>query len=159
MLISLNKRGSDKPSNVVIRGIGPEGTTLRPQVRIVAGRMFRPGSSEIVAGRSIGERFVGAGIGEQLRFGMRDWTVVGLFDAGGSGFDSEIWGDADQLMQAFRRTVYSSVILRLARRRGLRPAQGAAGERSAPDRRGQARIAVLRRAVGGAGHLHPRPRH
>jgi len=104
VLISLPKRGSAKPSNVVIRGIGPEGTTLRPRVQIVAGRMFRPGSSEIVAGRSIGE---------QLRFGMRDWTVVGHFDAGRSAFDSEIWGDADQLMQAFRRTVYSSVILRL----------------------------------------------
>ncbi len=77
VLISLNKRGSDKPSNVVIRGIGSEGMTLRPQVKIVEGRMFRPGSSEIIAGRSIGERFVGAGIGERLRFGMRDWTVVG----------------------------------------------------------------------------------
>lgn len=113
VLISLDKRGSDKPSNVVIRGIGAQGLALRPQVRMVAGRMFRPGSSEIVAGRVIGERFVGAGIGEQLRFGMRDWTVVGHFDAGGTGFDSEIWGDAQQLMQAFRRTSYSSLLLRL----------------------------------------------
>jgi len=113
VLISLDKRGSDKPSNVVIRGIGAQGLALRPQVRLVAGRMFRPGSSEIVAGRVIGERFVGAGIGEQLRFGMRDWTVVGHFDAGGTGFDSEIWGDAQQLMQAFRRTSYSSLLLRL----------------------------------------------
>jgi putative ABC transport system permease protein len=114
VLISLNKRASDKPSNVVIRGVGPTGLTVRPQVRIVEGRMFQPGSSEIIAGRSIGERFNGAGIGERLRFGMRDWTVVGLFDAGKSGFDSEIWGDVDQLMQAFRRTVYSSVVFHLA---------------------------------------------
>ena len=113
VLISLNKRGSTKPSNVVIRGVGPQAHTLRPQVKIVEGRMFRPGSSEIVAGRSIAGRFEGAGIGERLRFGMRDWTVVGLFDAGGSGFDSEIWGDVDQLMQAFRRNAYSSVMLRL----------------------------------------------
>lgn len=113
VLISLDKRGSDKPSNVVIRGIGPHGLALRPQVRFVAGRMFRPGSSEIVAGSAIGGRFVGAGIGETLRFGMREWTVVGHFDAGGTGFDSEIWGDAEQLMQAFRRTSYSSVLLRL----------------------------------------------
>src|SRR6478672_9334335 len=62
VLISLNKRGSDKPSNVVIRGIGPMGLVVRPQLHIVEGRMFRPGSSEIVAGRSIGERFNGAGI-------------------------------------------------------------------------------------------------
>jgi ABC-type lipoprotein release transport system permease subunit len=113
VLISLLKRESSKPSNVVIRGIGPQGWAIRPQVRIVAGRMFRPGSSEIVAGRSIGGRFTGAGIGETLRFGMREWTVVGHFDAGNSGFDSEIWGDADQLMQAFRRQIYSSVIVKL----------------------------------------------
>ncbi len=113
VLISLNKRGSTKPSNVVIRGIGAQGMALRPAVRLVAGRMFRPGSSEIIAGRSIGERFTGAGIGERLRFGMREWVVVGHFDAGGSGFDSEIWGDAEQLIQAFRRTMYSSLLLRL----------------------------------------------
>ena len=113
VLISLNKRGSEKPSNVVIRGVGPQAALLRPQVKIVEGRMFRPGSSEIIAGRSIAGRFAGAGIGERLRFGLRDWTVVGLFDAGGSAFDSEIWGDCDQLMQAFRRNAYSSVIFRL----------------------------------------------
>lgn len=114
VLISLNKRGSDKPSNVVIRGVSPRGLTLRPQVRLTAGRMFRPGASEIIAGASIARRFVGAGIGETLRFGQREWTVVGLFDAGNSGFDSEIWGDADQLMQAFRRNAYSAMVLRLA---------------------------------------------
>jgi putative ABC transport system permease protein len=113
VLITLPKRDSDKPSNVIIRGIGIEGQALRPQVRIVQGRMFRPGSSEIVTGRSIAERFRGAAIGEQLRFGMRDWTVVGVFDGTRSGFDSEIWGDATQLMQSFRRPVFSSVIFRL----------------------------------------------
>jgi putative ABC transport system permease protein len=113
VLISLNKRATDKPSNVVIRGVGPQGLALRPQVHLVEGRMFRPGTSEIIAGRAIGQRFAGAGIGETLRFGMRDWTVVGHFDAGHSGFNSEIWGDADQLIQAFRRNVYSSVIFRL----------------------------------------------
>jgi ABC-type antimicrobial peptide transport system permease subunit len=114
VLISLLKRGSDKPSNVVIRGIDQRGLVLRPQVKLSAGRMFRPGASEVVAGASIAKRFAGAGIGEKLRFGQREWTVVGLFDAGNSGFDSEIWGDADQLMQAFRRNGYSSIVLRLA---------------------------------------------
>ncbi|QGZ42979.1 ABC transporter permease [Pseudoduganella flava] len=114
VLIVLNKRASDKPSNVVIRGVGPAGLALRPQVRITAGRLFRPGASEIIAGASIARRFAGAGIGETVRFGQREWTVVGLFDAGNSGFDSEIWGDSEQLMQAFRRGVYSSVIVRLA---------------------------------------------
>lgn len=114
VLISLNKRGSAKPSNVIIRGIGARGLALRPQVRLTAGRMFRPGASEIIAGASIARRFSGAGIGETLRFGQREWTVVGLFDAGNSGFDSEVWGDADQLMPAFRRIAYSAVVLRLA---------------------------------------------
>jgi ABC-type lipoprotein release transport system permease subunit len=114
VLISLNKRGTDKPSNVIIRGLSPNGTALRPQVRLAQGRMFRPGSAEVIAGRSVAERFEGAGLGETVRFGGRDWTVVGVFDAGRSGFDSEIWGDADQLMPAFRRPVYSSLLVKLA---------------------------------------------
>ncbi|CAG0962341.1 partial Macrolide export ATP-binding/permease protein MacB, partial [Geobacteraceae bacterium] len=113
VLISLPKRGSGKPSNVVIRGVGANSLLMRPQVRVVEGRMPRPGSAEIMAGASIAKRFQGGGIGETLRFGMRDWTVVGIFDAGSTGFSSEIWGDADQLMQAFRRPVYSSMIFKL----------------------------------------------
>ena len=113
VLINLPKRGSKKPANVVIRGVGGASYTLRPQVKLVEGRMPRPGSSEIIAGRSIADRFEGGGIGEHLRFAMRDWTVVGIFDAGSTGFSSEIWGDVDQLMQSFRRPVYSSVIFRM----------------------------------------------
>ncbi|MCC6347171.1 MAG: ABC transporter permease [Nitrospirales bacterium] len=113
VLISLPKRGSDKPSNVLIRGISATSLLLRPQVKITEGRMPRPGSSEIIAGTSIANRFRGGGMGESLHFGMRDWAVVGTFDAGSTGFSSEIWGDVDQLMQAFRRPVYSSVIFRM----------------------------------------------
>lgn len=114
VLISLSKRGSARPSNVIIRGVGLRAMTLRPQVKLTAGRMFRPGAAEIIAGASIARRFAGAGIGETLHFGQREWTVVGLFDAGNSGFDSEIWGDADLMMQSFRRNAYSAIVLRLA---------------------------------------------
>ena len=114
VLISLPKRDSAKPSNVVIRGVTPEGVALRPQARIVEGRMFRPGTSEIVTGRAIASGFRGAGVGETMRFGSRDWTVVGSFDAGRTGFDSEIWGDAEQMLQAFRRQGFSSLIFKLA---------------------------------------------
>jgi len=62
---------------------------------------------------SIAERFQGGGLGETLHFSTRDWNVVGVFDAGNTGFNSEIWGDVDQLMQSFRRPVYSSIIFRL----------------------------------------------
>lgn len=113
VLISLPKRDGDKPANVVIRGIAAASAALRPQVRITEGRPPRTGSTEIMAGRSIAGRFKGGGLGETLRFGMRDWRIVGIFDAGNTGFNSEIWGDADQLMQAFRRPVYSSVIFRM----------------------------------------------
>src|SRR5258708_3955138 len=113
VLINLPKRASGKPSNVVIRGVMPRGLTLRPQMHIIEGRMFRPGTAEVVAGASIASGFRGAGPGETLRFASRDWTVVGVFDAGGTGFDSEIWGDAEQMMQAFRRTGFSAVIFKL----------------------------------------------
>ena len=114
VLISLPKRGNAKPANVVIRGISPASMKLRPQVQLVEGRLPRPGSSEIMAGSSIAKRFKGGGVGESLRFGMREWTVVGIFDAGATGFSSEIWGDAVQLMQAFRRPVYSSITFKLS---------------------------------------------
>jgi ABC-type antimicrobial peptide transport system permease subunit len=113
VLINLPKVGSDKKSNVVIRGIGENSLILRPKVRLVEGRMLRPGTSDIIVGQSIARRFKGAGIGESLRIALRDWTVVGVFDAQATGFGSEIWADADQVMQAFRRPVYSSIIFRL----------------------------------------------
>jgi putative ABC transport system permease protein len=114
VLINLPKRESGKPSNVVIRGVTPRGLVLRPQVQIVEGRMFRPGTAEVVAGRSIAGGFRGAGLGETLRFASRDWAVVGVFDAGRSGFDSEIWGDAEQMLQAFRRVGFSGLLFKLA---------------------------------------------
>lgn len=114
VLLVMPKRGTSKPSNVTIRGVSATGITLRPQVHIVEGRMFRPGTTEIIAGRKIADGFTGAGLGESLRLGQQDWTVVGLFDAGNTGFSSELWGDVDQMMQAFRRDAYSSVLFRLA---------------------------------------------
>ena len=114
VLNNLPKRGSGKPSNVTVRGTTERGLQLRPQVQMVEGRMFRPGTSEIITGRAIARGFQGAGLGETLRFAGRDWTVVGVFDAGRTGFDSEIWGDAEQMLQAFRRNAFSSVVFRLA---------------------------------------------
>ena len=114
VLNNLPKRGSGKPSNVTLRGTSDLGLALRPQVKLVQGRMFRAGSSEVIAGQSIAKGFQGVQLGGTLRFGGRDWTVVGIFDAAKSGFDSEIWVDAEQLMQAFRRQSWSSVVVRLA---------------------------------------------
>lgn len=114
VLNNLPKRSNGQLSNVTVRGTSMAGVALRPQVRLVAGRMFRPGTSEIVAGQAVAKGFAGAALGDTMRFAGRDWLVVGVFDAARSGFDSEVWGDADQMMQAFRRNVYSSVVFRLA---------------------------------------------
>jgi ABC-type antimicrobial peptide transport system permease subunit len=113
VLINIPKRTTGRPANVVIRGISASSLLLRPQVKLIEGRMPMPGSAEVVAGKSIAQRFQGGGMGETVRFGMRDWIVVGIFDAGNTGFSSEIWGDVDQLMQAFLRPLYSSVTFKL----------------------------------------------
>jgi len=83
-------------------------------LRITGGRRFRPGSTEVIVGASIAERFDGAAIGSVLRFGGREWRVVGQFAAKGSAYDSEVWADADQLQQSFRRNAWSAVVARLA---------------------------------------------
>jgi len=114
VLNSLRKIDTGKRSNVPIRGVAAMGLALRPHVKIVQGRMFRPGSSEIVVGTSVARQFAGVEVGQSLAFAQRQWTVVGIFDAGRTAFDSEIWGDAEQLAQAFRRSGgYSSVIAQL----------------------------------------------
>jgi ABC-type antimicrobial peptide transport system permease subunit len=119
ILISINKKGQERGSNIVTRGVSPMGLTLRPQVKIIQGRQFRPGSSEVIVGRNVHEQFDGTSIGQTLRFGGREWTIVGIFDAGKSAFDSEVWVDVEQLMQAFRRGNFSSVIAKLAKSDGF----------------------------------------
>jgi len=113
ILVNLTKRETKTPANVIIRGVQPLSLPLRREVKLAAGRFPRPGSTELMAGIQIAQRFQGAGLGENLRFAMRTWQVVGVFDAGNTGFSSEIWGDVEQLLQAFRRTIFSSVIFRL----------------------------------------------
>ena len=113
VLIALTKKGSHSPSNVILRGIEEDSILLRPTVRLVDGRLPRVGSTEVIIGNSIARRFKGVEINETIRFGMNDWRIVGIFDAGNSGFSSEIWGDVDQFIQAFRRPAYSSVIFKL----------------------------------------------
>jgi putative ABC transport system permease protein len=113
VLINLPKRGTNKPSNVIVRGIEESSLLLRAQVKLVEGRLPRMGSLEVIVGSSLVKRFKNIGIDETLCCGMGDWRIVGIFDAGNTGFSSEIWGDADQLMQAFRRPVYSSIVFKL----------------------------------------------
>ncbi len=113
VIINLNKLGAEGISNVTVRGVEEAAFQLRPQVRIVQGRLFNWGAREVIAGAGITNRFVGAQIGEKVKFGGDVWTVVGIFDSEGSGFDSEFWGDLNQIADAFKRTSLSTVTLRL----------------------------------------------
>ena len=116
VLIGAPKKGDTKPQNVIVRGLTVAGISLRPQVKLIEGRWYQPGASEIVVGRSVNNGFEGMELGQSTRFAGRDWRIVGVFDGGASGFDSEAWGDVEQLGQAFRRFGYSSVIARMTDR-------------------------------------------
>jgi putative ABC transport system permease protein len=113
VLMVFEKRASGVKANVTIRGIAENSLRLRPQVRLIAGRLPRRGLSEVAVGKGVAEGFRNAGYGERIFFAMREWTVVGIFEAGNTGYGFEIWGDGEQLMQAFRRNAYSSVLFRL----------------------------------------------
>ena len=134
---------SGKPSNVTMRGVGAEGFALRPQVRLVEGRMFRPGTvRDRRRASAIAERFEGAG--DRRDAALRRPRLDGgraPSTRGRTGFDSEIWGDAEQMMQAFRRIAFSSVVVQARRRRSLRRAQSA---RSKPIRGSRSRRSASR---------------
>jgi putative ABC transport system permease protein len=112
VIVSLPKRSNGQTSNVVVRGVTPDSMTMRP-VKITQGRMWQPGLSEVIAGNLISEKYSGCGVGETFRMGGREWKVVGTFDASGTGFESEVWGDSDQVMAAIRRNSFSSVTVKL----------------------------------------------
>lgn len=103
VLINQQRLGQSGSSNVTVRGISPEGLALRSQVKIVEGRMFTPGTDEVIVAKRMAGRFANCAIGDKIRFGQRDFTVVGHFTSGGSGFESEVWGDNAVLMPALNR--------------------------------------------------------
>jgi putative ABC transport system permease protein len=110
VLINLRRLGQPGSSNVPVRGIAPDALALRRQVKIVEGRMFAPGSDEIIVGQRIARRFAQCRIGDTMRFGQRDFKVVGHFTAAGSAFESEVWGDVAVVGPALDRTdVFESV--------------------------------------------------
>ncbi|MEM5786213.1 MAG: ABC transporter permease, partial [Syntrophobacteraceae bacterium] len=121
VLISLTRRETGALANIGVRGVTPRVSLgLRDQVKIIEGREFAPGSSELVIGRNIAKKFNVGGLGGTISFGGRQWIVVGIMDGNATAFDSEIWADVDSLMGAFKRPVYSSVIVRM-RDQGLFP--------------------------------------
>lgn len=101
--------------NLAIRGILPSGVAVHDQVHIVSGRMPTPGLSEVIMGKGLVGRYPGCNLGSSLRFGRRSWSVVGIFEADGSSFESEVWGDVHSIQEdANRGPVFNSVRLKLA---------------------------------------------
>jgi putative ABC transport system permease protein len=106
------RKGMSQGSNVTIRGVGPMSNKLRSGFKTVAGRMFQPGLAEAVVSRRISERFQGLDVGDKFRIQSTDYTVVGLFEAGGKAFESEAWVDVNSLASATKRDTFSTVLLR-----------------------------------------------
>ena len=101
--------------NVLVRGVEPVALAVHDTVRMTAGRMFVPSSHEAIVGRGVLGRYAGAELGNELEFGRSKWTVVGIFDAGGSSFESEVWVDVRELANDAKRPFpYSGLRLRVA---------------------------------------------
>jgi len=115
MIVNNMPRRQDGSSvNVVVRGVTEQAFKVRSIVKIVEGRNFTPGLYELVVGKKASERYVGLEIGQSINLQRRAWKVVGVFEADGSGFESEIWGDLEVMGPAFNRSNgYSSLTLRL----------------------------------------------
>lgn len=121
VVIVLPRKDGTGEVNVTVRGMMPDGLEMRqlpgadgkPSVKLVEGRWFETGQREVVVSKSIRERFAHANIGDTMEFGKGSWKVVGVFDAGGSAYESEIWGDVNQMASDFdRQGGYSSAYLR-----------------------------------------------
>jgi putative ABC transport system permease protein len=112
--IPLRSTGTD--ANVELRGVAPNVFAIRSNVKIIEGRMFRPGLSELIVGKNAKATYSGLTLGSTIGLGSVRWQVVGIFDAGGSAFDSEVWGDAHLLNGAYKRpdTFSQSVTVHLA---------------------------------------------
>jgi putative ABC transport system permease protein len=103
-------------ANVQVRGVSPNVLRIRTFVRVSEGRMFQPGLSELIVGRNASKSYTGLTLGNTVNFGGGRWKVVGIFDAGGSAFDSEVWCDAHILAQVLKRpdNIFQSVTVHLA---------------------------------------------
>jgi putative ABC transport system permease protein len=111
----LKATGTD--ANVQVRGVSPKALEVRDSAKIVSGRFFQPGLNELVVGRNVPGTYSGFELGSKVRFGGGEWTVVGVFDSGGSAFDSEIWCDSTVLDDVYKRppNIFQSVTARLTK--------------------------------------------
>ncbi len=118
VIAELVRTGEKTGANITVRGVEPRAFALRPQLRVVAGRLFQPGLRELIVGRGVVQQFQGAGIGETLRMRGSVWTVVGVFESGDAN-ESELWADVEVAQSTFNRQGYSAVRLALDDPEGL----------------------------------------
>jgi putative ABC transport system permease protein len=115
LIAAFNLRSTGTNANVQIRGVSPVVLKVRPNIKIIEGRFFEPGLAELVIGRNVPSTYEGLELGDTVPFGGQAWKVVGVFDAGGSSFDSEVWADSRVLNQVYKRpeNLYQSVTVHL----------------------------------------------
>lgn len=129
VIASLPLRSTGTDANVQIRGVSKNAFVIRNSIKLLSGRFFTPGLAEIVVGKHAHETYSGFDLGKTIRLGGRDWTIVGIFDAGGSVFDSESWCDAHVLNQVYKRpdNLFQSMTVRLTSPDALKPMKDALG--------------------------------
>src|SRR5580692_1279623 len=115
VIAGFNLRTTHTNANVQVRGVSEETLKVRPNIKIIEGRFFQPGLAELVIGKNVESTYEGLEFGKPINFGGQTWNVVGVFDAGGSAFDSEVWADSRVLNQVYKRpeNLYQSVTVRL----------------------------------------------
>jgi putative ABC transport system permease protein len=115
VIAGFNLRTTHTNANVQVRGVSEETLKVRPNIKIIEGRFFQPGLAELVIGKNVESMYEGLEFGKPINFGGQTWNVVGVFDAGGSAFDSEVWADSRVLNQVYKRpeNLYQSVTVRL----------------------------------------------
>lgn len=111
LVLVLPRKDGTGETNVTMRFLSAIGLEMRPDVKIISGRWFTPGQREVVVSQSIHQRFAQTNIGDTLFFGKGYWTVVGVFDSGGSAHESEIWADINQIASDLDRAQFSSVLM------------------------------------------------
>ncbi len=103
VIVDGTKRSSGTDANIPLRGVGEDAALLRQNFELVEGRMFAPGSNDLVVGRSVQREFSGFEMGEEIRLGNNNWQIVGVFSTGGTVFDSEIWADLGVIQNLYNR--------------------------------------------------------
>jgi putative ABC transport system permease protein len=123
VIASFPLKGRGTEGNAQVRGVSPKALAVRPTVKIVAGRVFQPGLTELLVGRNVAASYVGLELGKTVRFGGGTWTVVGVFDSGGTAYDSELWCDFSVLRQVYQRpqNMFQSATARLSSPDALTP--------------------------------------